>query len=95
MSKSTKHSPSSLPSKTELLAFIRQQPGQVGTREIARAFSLKNVLRAELKRMLRELADEGEIETRHRKLHRRGTLPNTVLADVVVRDSDGDLLATP
>jgi ribonuclease R len=95
LSKSTKHSPSSLPSKAELLDFIRQQPGQVGTRELARAFGLKNTLRAELKRVLRELADEGEIEKRRRKLHRRGTLPNTVLADVALRDSDGDLLATP
>jgi ribonuclease R len=95
LSKSTKHSPSSLPSKAELLDFIQQQPGHVGTREIARAFGLKNILRAELKRVLRELADEGEIEKRRRKLHRRGTLPNTTLADVVLRDSDGDLLATP
>lgn len=95
MSKSTKHAPSSLPSKADLLDFIRQQPGQVGTREIARAFGLKNALRAELKHVLRELTDGGEIEKRRRRLHRRGALPNTVLADVMVRDSDGDLLAAP
>ena len=94
MNKLTKKSPS-LPSKADLLAFIGNQPGKVGTREIARAFGLKNALRAELKRMLRELADEGTIEKRRKKLHHAGALPSTVLADVTARDADGDLIATP
>jgi ribonuclease R len=84
-----------LPDKVDLLAFIREQPGKVGTREIARAFGLKNVARQELKRMLRDLADEGAIEKRRRKLHHAGALPSTVLADVTARDRDGDLIATP
>jgi ribonuclease R len=86
---------STLPSKADLLAFIGRQPGKVGTREIARAFGLKNAMRVELKRMLRELADEGTLETRRKKLHHAGALPSTVLADVTARDSDGDLIATP
>jgi ribonuclease R len=84
-----------LPDKAELLAFIREQPGKVGTREIARAFGLKNAARTELKRMLRDLADEGAIEKRRRKLHHAGALPSTVLADVTARDREGDLIATP
>ncbi|HWE79980.1 MAG TPA: ribonuclease R, partial [Pseudolabrys sp.] len=84
-----------LPSKADILAFIRAQPGKVGTREIARAFGLKNALRAELKRLLRGLADEGAVETRRKKLHHPGALPSTVLADVTARDTDGDLIATP
>ena len=91
----TKSNATSLPPKADILAFIRAQPGKVGTREIARAFGLKNALRAELKRLLRDLADEGAVETRHKKLHHPGALPSTVLADVVARDSDGDLIATP
>ena len=90
----TKKTPS-LPSKADILAFIGNKPGKVGTREIARAFGLKNALRADLKRLLRELADEGSIEKRRKKLHHPGTLPSTVLADVTSRDSDGDLIATP
>jgi ribonuclease R len=78
-----------------LLAFIRDQPGNIGTREVARAFGLKNADRAMLKGMIRELADEGLIERRHKKLHRPGTLPDVVLADIVGRDNDGELLATP
>ena len=85
----------SFPSKAELLAFIREHAGNVGTREIARAFGLKNALRAELKRMLRDLADEGAIEKRRKKLHHPGSLPSTVLADVTARDPDGELIATP
>lgn len=85
----------SLPSKADLLAFIGAQRGKVGTREIARAFNLKNNLRAELKAMLRELAAEGAVETRRKKLHHPGALPEMVLADITARDRDGDLIATP
>ena len=84
-----------LPSKADILAFIGNRPGKVGTREIARAFGLKNTLRADLKRILRELANEGSIEKRHKKLHHAGTLPSTVLADITVRDRDGELIAIP
>ena len=94
MNKPNKRTPS-LPSKADILAFIGKQPGKVGTREIARAFGLKNAMRAELKRMLRDMADDGAVEKRGKKLHHPGTLPSTVFADVTARDSDGDLIATP
>jgi ribonuclease R len=84
-----------LPSSADVLAFIREQPGKVGTREIARAFGLKNTARAELKRMLRDLQDNGAIESRRRKLHHPGALASTVFADVTGRDSDGELIAVP
>jgi ribonuclease R len=83
------------PSKDEILAFIAKAPGRVGTREIARAFGLKNADRAGLKRVLRELTDAGHIENRRKKLHHAGTLPHVVLADITARDSDGDLVAVP
>jgi ribonuclease R len=85
----------SLPSRDELLAFIRERSGNVGTREIARAFGAKNADRAELKRMLRDLTEGGHIERRRKRLHRPGTLPPVVLADITGRDSDGELLARP
>src|ERR1700730_10744652 len=83
------------PSKDDLVAFIGNRPGKIGTREIARAFNMKNAERAVLKRMLRELADEGLIERRRRKLHHPGALPHVVLADVAARDADGELIAVP
>jgi ribonuclease R len=84
-----------LPSKDDIIAFIGRQPGKVGTREIARAFGLKNADRAALKRMLRELSDEGAIDRRRKKLHRAGTLPHVLMADVSARDRDGELVAIP
>jgi ribonuclease R len=84
-----------IPSKDDLLAFIGAQPGKVGTREIARAFGLKNADRVALKHMLRELKDDGRIEGRRKKLHHTGALPSTVLADITGRDADGELVAVP
>jgi ribonuclease R len=86
---------SRLPSREELLAFIRERSGQVSAGEIARAFGAKNADRAALNRMLRELADGGAIDRRRKRLHPAGTLPQTVLADVTGRDADGELLARP
>jgi ribonuclease R len=83
------------PSRDAIVAFIRANPGKIGTREIAREFGLKNADRAELKRILRELADEGAIAKRGRKIHETALLPPTVIADITGRDTDGELLATP
>ena len=84
-----------LPSRDELVAFIRERSGKVGAREIARAFGAKNADRAALNRMLRELADEGQIDRRRKRLHHAGSLPSVVLADITGRDGDGELLARP
>ena len=87
--------PIPFPSKEEILAFIGDKPGEIGAREIARAFHLKNDRRVELKRLLRELADEGRIESKRKKLHHPGALPSVTLADITTRDRDGELIATP
>ena len=84
-----------LPSREELVAFIRERSGKVGVREIARAFGAKNSDRAALNRMLRDLAEDGSIESRRKRLHHAGTLPPVVVVDVTGRDSDGELLARP
>ncbi len=52
-----------VPRRTSCSPSSAKQPGKVGTREIARAFGLKNADRVELKRMLRELEDGGQIES--------------------------------
>ncbi|MGA9090123.1 MAG: ribonuclease R [Bradyrhizobium sp.] len=83
------------PERDAIVAFIRAQPGEVGTREIAREFGLKNADRAALKRILRELANEGAIEKRGKKISEPAVLPATVMADITGRDSDGELIATP
>ena len=83
------------PAREAIVAFIRAQPGKVGTREIAREFGLKNADRVELKQILRELTDAGTIEKRGRKISEPAALPATLMADISGRDSDGELIATP
>jgi ribonuclease R len=83
------------PSRDAIVAFIKKNPGKVGTREIAREFGLKNTDRAELKRVLRDLADQGTIKKQGKKMSEAATLPATVLADVTGRDTDGELIASP
>ncbi len=83
------------PERDAIVAFIRANPGKVGTREIAREFGLKNADRIELKRILRELADAGTIAKQGKKIHEPAALPPTVMADITGRDSDGELIATP
>lgn len=77
------------------MAYIRAHPGKVSTRDIAREFGLKNADRVELKRMLRELADDGTIEKRGRRIHEPAALPPTLVADITGRDTDGELFAVP
>ncbi len=83
------------PTRDAIVAFIRANPGKVGTREIAREFGLKNADRAELKRLLRDLADQGTIQKQGKKVVETAELPATLLADVTTRDADGELIATP
>jgi ribonuclease R len=85
----------SFPGRDAILAFIRAQPGKIGTREIAREFGLKNADRVELKRILRDLKDEGVVAKQGKAVHEAAVLPPTVMADITGRDSDGELIATP
>ncbi|HZE52884.1 MAG TPA: ribonuclease R [Bradyrhizobium sp.] len=86
---------SGFPRRDAIVAFIRAHPGKIGTREIAREFGLKNADRAALKRILRELADDGAIEKRGKEVSEPASLPATVMADITGRDSDGELVAIP
>jgi ribonuclease R len=83
------------PDRDAIVAFVRANPGKVGTRELAREFGLKNADRVELKRILRELADDGTIKKSGRKLQQPAALPPTVMVDITGRDNDGELIATP
>lgn len=91
----TKKTGNGFPDRNAIVALIRKNPGKIGTREIARQFGLKNADRVELKRILRELADEGKVAKRGRKLGDAAVLPPTVVADITGRDRDGELIAIP
>ncbi|TPQ32948.1 ribonuclease R [Bradyrhizobium guangdongense] len=83
------------PDRAAIVAFIKAHPGKVGTREIAREFGLKNADRIELKRMLRELADDGVVKKKRRTISEPDSLPPTLVADITGRDADGELIASP
>jgi len=84
-----------MPTKAEILDWIRDNPHSVGKREIARAFGLKGAERVALKRMLGELEDEGHIRNRRRKIGTHGHLPPVTVLIAEAPDSDGDLFARP
>lgn len=83
------------PDRESIVAFVKAHPGEARTRDIARHFGLKNESRAELRRALRDLADEGAIAKEGRKVREPKSLPPTLVADITGRDSDGELLAAP
>jgi ribonuclease R len=85
-----------LPSRERVLAFISETEGNIGKREIARAFNIKGSDRIPLKRMLRELEAEGLLEKDGgKKLRRPGELPAVTVLEVTHTDMDGDLIAKP
>ena len=91
----TKRPRSALPSRDEVLAFINDHPGKAGKREIARAFGITGADRIQLKQMLKELAGEGLIAKRNKRLATPGAMPPVGVVTIVDRTSDGDLVATP
>jgi len=85
-----------LPTRQQILEFIRGSEVPVGKREIARAFGIKGAERIPLKAMLKELEQAGEIDRgRHRRMARPGSLPEVSVLDVLGPDADGELLAAP
>ncbi|WP_414471244.1 ribonuclease R [Microvirga sp. M2] len=96
MAKRSKTSSSSaLPSREDLVAFIAKTPGKTGKREIAQAFNIKGSDRIWLKQMLKDLEIEGVVDRRGKRVHKAGQLPPMVMADIVKRDRDGELIAVP
>ncbi len=83
------------PTKDEILDWIRNNPKTSGKREIARAFDINGGERVELKRILRELEDEGHISRRHRRLGHAGHLPPVGVLIAGGPDRDGDIFARP
>jgi ribonuclease R len=85
-----------LPSKEQLLTYIRESPVPVGKREIARAFRVSGADRVALKAMLKELQQEEAVgRDRGRRLAAPGRLPEVAVVAVTGTDADGEVLAKP
>ena len=86
--------PAQLPTRKQILAFVEDSPTPVGRREIARAFDVKGPMRAELRGLLKEMAEAGDLDLgRKRKVAKPGTLPEVTVLEVIGTDSDGEVLA--
>ena len=82
-----------IPSKTEILDWIAENPGLSAKRDIAKAFGIKGAERIELKRLLKELEAEGTLERRRKTYRDAEKLPPVTILMILAPDRNGDQFA--
>jgi ribonuclease R len=88
--------PAPFPSREQILDFVQNSPGEVGKREIARAFQLDAEQKRLLKKVLREMALDGELRRgRGKRFGDATSLPEVLLVQISRVDDDDRLYATP
>ncbi len=83
------------PSKAQILDWIAENPTKTAKRDIAKAFGIKGADRIELKRLLRQLEEEGHLAKRKKTYRDPDKLPPVSVLEVSELDPDGDVLARP
>jgi ribonuclease R len=87
---------SGLPSRKQILDFIATSDQPAGKREIARAFGLSGQTKIDLKRLLKDMADEGLIDSSPgRAFHQAGGVPKVTVLRVQAVDDGGAVWAVP
>lgn len=82
-------------SKQDLLAFLGENP-EATKRDMSRHFGIKGGGKIALKRMLADLAEEGQVRKHSgKKLVRTGHLPEVTVVEVIDVDTDGEMLCRP
>ena len=85
-----------LPTREQILDFIATSDVPAGKREIARAFGLSAQEKIALKARLKDMADEGLIDSAPgRAFHRMGGLPKVTVLRIVDVDDGGNVWAEP
>jgi ribonuclease R len=85
-----------LPSRKQILDFIATSDQPAGKREIARAFGLGGQDKIQLKALLKDMADEGLIDSAPgRAFHKSGGVPKVTVLRVVEADDSGNIFAVP
>src|SRR5256885_5502557 len=88
--------PSGLPSRKQILDFIASSEQPAGKREIARAFGLSGQDKIDLKRLLKDMADEGLIDSSPgRAFHQSGGVPKVTVLRVQSVDDGGTVWGVP
>lgn len=94
MAKRPARRPSGLPSKEQVLEFLQTSDTPAGKRELAKAFGLKGQEKIALKRLLKDMAEEGLIDGKKTAYHRMGGVPKVTMLRVVEIE-DGEAIAIP
>ncbi len=85
-----------LPTRQQILEFITESATPAGKREIARAFGLHAQDKILLKQLLKDMADEGLIDSAPgRAFHKMGGIPKVTVLRIVDVGDDGQAYATP
>ncbi len=84
-----------LPSEADILKFIHASEGNVGKREISRAFNVKGSDRIPLKQLLKKMAEDGKLARRGRKVIDSSTLPSVAVLEITAIDKDGEIIGEP
>ncbi len=84
-----------LPTKKDVLEWIASNPTLTAKRDIAKAFGIKGAARIDLKRLLRELEEEGHLEKRKKTYRDPDRLPPVSVLQIDTPDENGDLFARP
>ncbi|MEO6581197.1 MAG: RNB domain-containing ribonuclease, partial [Sphingomicrobium sp.] len=84
------------PSRKQILDFIATSDQPAGKREIGRAFGLSGQDKIALKVLLKDMADEGLIDSAPgRAFHKSGSVPKVTVLRVVEADNSGNVWAVP
>jgi ribonuclease R len=83
-----------------ILAFIEEERAagrEPGRRDIAKAFGLDGGGKIWLKRLLREIEDDAQIDAAENgsPVRKQSALPAVLLCEIKTRDREGDLVAVP
>jgi ribonuclease R len=85
-----------LPSRKQIVDFIATSDQPAGKREIARAFGLSGQDKILLKSLLKDMADEGLIDSAPgRAFHKAGGVPKVTVLRIVEADDSGNTFAVP
>ncbi|HEY9021176.1 MAG: ribonuclease R [Paracoccaceae bacterium] len=86
---------SQLPTKAEILNWIADHPTLTAKRDIAKAFGIKGAARIDLKRILKELEEEGHLEKRKKTYRDPDRLPPVSIVQVGPPNAEGEMTARP
>ncbi|MCW3836097.1 ribonuclease R family protein [Sphingomonas canadensis] len=85
-----------LPTRQQIIDFITNSDTPAGKREIARAFGLHGQDKIALKALLKDMADEGLIDSAPgRAFHKMGGLPRVTVLRITDVDDGGNVWAQP